>query len=380
MDWTLQSGSVFTAAGLNQQFSLPLDYLVNPPMFQGLNLSAVSQTLGTTGITAQDIQIPFDTPTVDPWGCWNQQTDNTIWWTPNGMAGMWLYSGSVALVPTAGQQYQAVTQAGLGIGGWATGQATTMGTASSPVVVHVVDLLPAWAQAFGIVLMGYTNPVPTMTTYVQTGSGNNTPSVASSFSGRWVANNPVMTPLPEGYSFPLTVPSPQAWTNTTALTSAGMNSQVRDAITFLANVPYVRVNCPSGGGQSIPSSVSTVLTNLSQDNFVQPSYGLDPWNTWNESTSTWTAPIDGVYLCCCRVSFPFPGSSYFNMYPGLTITTSGTTSNYSGSKSYSTGPAAMVIRTFRFKAGDTIRPYVYQSASTAQTVHDAVFFTLWLRS
>lgn len=394
-DWGQMSGTVFRASDLNQQLSLPLDYLTNPPMFQGLQLTTESTSWTEAFVnsmladpTTQPLILNstgFDTPTVDPWGAWNQAEDNSMWWVPEGMGGMWLVSGTVPLaVPQTGLQYEVDFVNGLFSG--ASGQCGAMSTTSSPIMMNVLDLSIGWPEAwYGTYQIdGYQsitkNAASTITTYVQTGSGNSTPSISGSISARWVANNPVLYPLPDGYEFPLSLPDPQAWTSSTELTSDVLNSQVRDAVTFLANVPYMRASNDYDTAQSIASATSTTLSQLTPDLNGTP-YGMDPWNTFDTSKSVWTAPMDGVYLCVANASFDLRAApaSAFAMYPTLRVISGGVTTAYDGAKSYGLAPGNMCIKTLRLKAGDTVIPRVYQNSGGAAKILTAVFFTLWMR-
>lgn len=382
-DWSAMPGSVFRAADLNQQLSLPLDYLTNPPMFQAIQQTPQTIPVNTGPATLYtSLNLTLDTPLVDSWGMWNPDTAATEWQVPVGMDGVYLISATVPMT-VKGANFQYQCEANDQYFSLVGGQNSQVTASSGQVMMQFLDL-GLYQGGDYFIIEARSNSTTAVPTAVTSGSGN-TPSVSAVLSGRWVASNLATSPLPSGYSFPLTVPTPTAWTTGQALTSASLNSQIRDSLVFLANRPYCRAQ--GWTNQSVPSGTTTLTGMYStiQDYGFGGgnSFYADPWGSWNSSTSTWTAPIAGLYLCCLSAGF---NSSYnasnttaFSMNPSIVVVQSGVSSSLSGGKSYGLWPQGNVMRTVRFAAGDTLKPVVFHTSSTAQNVTVPMLFTLWLR-
>lgn len=203
-------------------------------------------------------------------------------------------------------------------------------------------------------------------TYQSSGSAQNTAVTSSKFPllhAQWVAalSGTVSLPVP-----PVSTswPTPPAY-----VTSAMLNTDMRDAIRFLTYPPIVEVT--SGGNQSIasqsaPPVVGTALTNLTVEL-------IDNYNAF--ASSAFVAPVAGLYYMYGQVAFSEAEITTGQARgAGLTVTSSnyngGTTITLWGSveapctgSSMNFGHTAVVRRHVRLNAGDTVQVAAYSAES-----------------
>lgn len=188
----------------------------------------------------------------------------------------------------------------------------------------------------------------------------NTASTFPYLTCRWVAALSGTTGLP--------VPSNPAWPSPAAyVTSAFLNSNIRDAIRFLIYPPVMEYSGATGtlaSVASLPATGTTVsLITATVDNYSAYSGGV------------WTAPVAGEYYCygCVAVT---TGASANSLAAGLTVTSSnynsGTTFTIWGGTAISlasTQAAQAVRRRLRLNAGDTVSLAAAQNDSSSATAN-----------
>ena len=167
----------------------------------------------------------------------------------------------------------------------------------------------------------------------------------------------------------LPVPDNDTWAEPPApVTSAFLNSNIRDTILFLAYPPIMEAYSAAGtqalaSQSSLPSPGSAVS--------LDTAY-IDTYGAFNTSTHTWTAPVPGTYLCYGQAPVT-GGSGAVSVDCGLTVTSAeyngGTTFTVWGgaqvaSTSSSEVNCANVRRLLRFNAGDTLQLAAYQNGAT----------------
>ena len=178
----------------------------------------------------------------------------------------------------------------------------------------------------------------------------------------WVAASTGTAPLP--------VPANPAWPVPPAIvTSAFLNANVRDAVSFLIYPPFMEAYY-AAGTQTLASQASPPATGTQVllDTTRADSYGAF-------SAHTWTAPVAGVYWCYFQTHQVMNATS-LSLAAGLTVTSA----NYNGGTqvtlwggtqaaytSSDMGNCAIARRRLRLNAGDTIAGAAFQHDSGTAT-------------
>jgi hypothetical protein len=168
---------------------------------------------------------------------------------------------------------------------------------------------------------------------------------------------------------PLAVPANPSWpVPPSYVTSAFMNTNVRNAVNFLIYPPIMEAVRTVGGGSL--ASVTTPPTVGATVNCDTET--VDNYNAY--ANPTWTAPVGGVYYCygCVAVN---TGANAVSLGAGLTVTSanynSGTQITLWGgtiTSVPSSEAAAVVRKRLRFNAGDTVLLAAMQNDSGAAAV------------
>lgn len=360
--WPIQASGQVYASDLNQQLSQPVAFLSRKPMFQGAQQTAQSIADSTS------TPVNLDTEISDPWQMHNFGSPANVT-VPYACDGVWLVQGSIPYAVSTNGAYFAA-QLSYNVNDIITGE--IMQGPNSRVVPAVADLIAANAgDTFQLVAKQTTTAA--LDTWVSTPS---TPKVAYADYGtpvltcRWVAaNNSLHGGVFNGVQ--LGLPDPSTWNPGDEVTSARFNSDIRNNVLFLSNVPYSR-GMVTGTPAAIPAGTPSLVSGMTAN--------LDNWGTWNASSSTWTCPVSGLYLVYGQVEFPTQ-SNPFTASVHLNCTLSGNAVTYSGADVYGATVGAVVFKTVRFTAGDSFQLYGYQDFGSPLTPNNETntrFFSLWL--
>lgn len=194
----------------------------------------------------------------------------------------------------------------------------------------------------------------------------NTAGNLATVSVRWAAATAGTQPLPVP---PLTaVPSP--------ITSAWLNANVRDAISFLTYPPFCKAYYVAGSG-SIPVSSFSTPAVVPLNTVLADNYG-----GYNTATQTYTAPAAGRYLCYGQwISALTTGS--WAVVAGLSVngaTQWGDALWMSTATGFSVG--AQATRRVRLNKGDTVQLVAAQGSGAALplsglAVNQSRFIAVW---
>ena len=169
-------------------------------------------------------------------------------------------------------------------------------------------------------------------------------------SARWAGSGAASTlPVPGNGSFPVP-PSfvDQAW----------LNTNIRDAVSFLSNPPMLRYAYVPGS-QTIASGTWATATKISLN-----TASLDNYSAWSAGNNDWVAPVAGVHYVYGQVAYPSSsGASY-----AAGVTVNGTTTwgqSYINGATTSGTIICSMAEHFRFSAGDTVSLAGFQNAGSA---------------
>lgn len=344
---TWSSGPVLVRS-LRGDVTNAVQFLASRPQFFGQN------TLGTAVATATQADVPLNVTLVDNWNGYAYGTAVPYYVQA---PGYYLVNGGVAWAYSAGTAHQFVT----GLSGTTGGTAWSLWGPLSPNC-SVAGALP---QVTDLVLATATGAPGGTGDYIQLDGAQwsggsldlgSAPPFCPYLQLRWVAaqTGTAGLPVPANAAFPV----PPDY-----VTSAWLNANVRDAISFLAYPPIARAHFGSGSpslaSAAFPSgeSVAPVLNTVDIDNYEGFSDGV------------YTAPVDGVYLCYQQVN-TVGSSGAMTLSAGFSInggTTQWCATGFSTSSSGLTqlGQGAYGRRRFRLNAGDTITPMASQDTGSA---------------
>ncbi|MGH3120142.1 MAG: hypothetical protein ACRDND_03780 [Streptosporangiaceae bacterium] len=211
-----------------------------------------------------------------------------------------------------------------------------------------------------LVKMVNTGPIGGSGDYVCGGSWQNSGSGQPLWNGAqrfpqlkclWVAATSGNTSLAVPVN--ATWPTPPAY-----ITSAFLNTNVRDTIKFLIRPPICEAEYDAGTATiSSQASLNTVGTALPLD-----TVNVDNYSAFSTATGTWTAPVAGLYYAYGQAAIT-PTASCTAIAAGLTVTSANYNSGspvtlWGGSQTPTTAAApqcAVVRRRVRLNAGDTIQ-------------------------
>ena len=142
------------------------------------------------------------------------------------------------------------------------------------------------------------------------------------------------------------------------------------ALTLLNNPPSLRVS--SATGQNIPASTRTVIQ--------FPSVQLDNYSGWSTATSTYTAPLPGLYLFSNQVQWGTATSTGVR-WSGLNVTAGGSTVVHQGPsyQAVPVGPGVSGVgmtgtaqaRILALAAGDQVQCVAAQNAAITVPIFNA---------
>ena len=162
------------------------------------------------------------------------------------------------------------------------------------------------------------------------------------------------------------VPTPQAsWTG--PVTSSLMNgpSGPVQALTLLNNPPALRVS----------QALTTSISNNSATTVPFTTHGtIDTYSAFGTATSTYTAPLSGLYLTFPTVSFASNATGA--RYAGLSVTSGTVTTALQGPAYAASGAGAMSVtgvRVLDLNAGDTVKATAYQNSGGALNLGGATW-------
>lgn len=168
------------------------------------------------------------------------------------------------------------------------------------------------------------------------------------------------------------VPSPlTAVTSTTQFSAATLNNSIKNTLTLLNNPPML--NCQLASSATAPSNTRTVVP------FAAPL--LDNYSGFNNTTSTYTVPLDGLYLVHLNILM---SNSFTSGQVKADIVVNGTT--YAGG-AYNAVPATAqdtgvaVTKILDLHAGDTVQGAVFPSTGTSLGSNGiSRFVMVWMSS
>lgn len=299
------------------------------------------QTTGESVPSASDTTVTLDTTLTDAWGAFANPAANVY---TCQLAGWYLADVRLPIVWSGGSA--AAFAAGLSVSSLNSGAtaygARSVSTVSGSVIARTVDLLPMNAGDVAAVLArqesGSTLTLGTASFQL--------PTVAV----RWACARTGTAGLPVP---PLTAcPSP--------ITSAWLNSCLRDTVNFLTYPPALRAHTTSGSvaNSSLSSPQAVTLGTVDLD-----TYG-------GYSGSTYTAPVAGRYFVAGQLNF---ASSSTTATYACGVNAGGTTYwggavRFAGSSL--TGGASITKRV-RLTAGQTIQLVAAQSSGSSLNINTA---------
>lgn len=227
------------------------------------------------------------------------------------------------------------------------GALTVNGSTSGTVIPQAVDLVQMTAAGPPNGAGDYVQPVARQ----DSGAAVNLQSLSycmPTVTVRWVCAPSGTHPLPVP---PLTpVPSP--------VTSAWLNANVRDAVSFLTYPPAVKAHYVAGSATLASSSLSSPQT------VPLGTVDVDTYGAYSTGTNTFTAPVAGRYLVAGQLNLA--ASSTTAQY-ACGITAGGTrywgrVVNFAGT---SLAAGASIVKRVRLGAGDTVTLIGSQNSGTA---------------
>lgn len=156
----------------------------------------------------------------------------------------------------------------------------------------------------------------------------------------------------------LPVPVQRTWSPGEIATGAELNSNMRDAINFLLNVPTLQ--CYNSVTQSVTNST---WTQLAMDTNVYDTYAGHSTVTNN---ARYTAQVAGIYLVIGRSAWATNATGV----RGAAVTTNGstpgaTTPSVIGPTSSTSVPSVEVVAFIQMAAGDYVTAWGFQSSGGA---------------
>ena len=192
--------------------------------------------------------------------------------------------------------------------------------------------------------------------YADASATTETPATSSTdTAGNTPRNLWVWASVTTGGSTVTQVPTPQqSWTG--PVTSALMNgsSGPVQALTLLNNPPALRVT------QALTTSLTTATATTVP--FTHAGT-IDTYAAFGTATSTYTAPLNGLYLSFPTISFA--SNSTGARYAGVSVTSGTVTTALQGPAYAASGAGAMSVtgvRVLDLHAGDTVKATAYQNS------------------
>ena len=342
---------------------MPVAFLSRKPSFKA------SQQVNQQVNPSSQTPVTLDTEITDPWYIHSYSSDPSQLVIPLFTDGIWLVQGTVPFAASAPGNF--IYQANLARNGAVVANGERLGSTGIHCSPSVADLIPFSAgdilQLIG--LQNYSGPV---NTYINTTSGGTqfSDNTGPVITARWVAAN---NTLPGGVykGVTLGVPNPGTWTSLQEATSTQFNSDIRNSVNFLANVPAFRASC-TGTPAALLTATAGQVTGLGAS--------IDNWGAF--TANTWTCPLSGLYLVMGATAFG-PAASAYVSYTQIRAVQSGVTNFYTGAQTFAYWPGSMVMKALRLTAGDTVQLYGYQASGGSlgpDRGGNTRLFTLWLSS
>lgn len=166
----------------------------------------------------------------------------------------------------------------------------------------------------------------------------------------------------------LIIPPSDPWPAPPAIvTSAFLNRNVRDAVQFLIYPPVFEAY-DNATAQSIASATTFPLAGVPVS--LDTTFA-DTWAAFGTASSTWTAPVSGLYYCYGQAALTC-GANSLSMAAGLTVTSplynaGAAVTIWGGAQNTGTGQGnvAVVRKRVRLLGGDTIQLAAWQRDSSA---------------
>lgn len=389
--WPLRASGAVYANDLNSQLSLPVAFLSRKPY------CCMTETSTVTFSSTENVNIPWDTEYSDAWGMHSDSSDTTQLIIPPTTDGLWLVQTTIPVKTTADTFTYAAEITHTPVSGSAS---TVSGThvqsqASSDMATPgCIDLIACSAGDI-LQISGATTDTGGATT-VPAGNSIPLPGMAAPWTApvvtaRWIAANnslpggvyPVTVPLrrnnAQGQQYQnagtttLAIPAPGTWTDGEVATAAQFNSDIRNSVLFLANVPVMRAAGMTGTPASIPSGTASVVTGMTAT--------IDNWGAWNAANNEWVCPVAGAYLVIGAVQWPSQSSSFLS-WAQFGVTDDQLLSTWTGPHMVGTNIGSTAARVLRFNAGDTLQLYGYQQSGSSIAPYfagnETRLITIWL--
>lgn len=351
---TWSAGNFILAPRLRADVSDTVALLSGPPVFVGYQ-ATTAQVLTVSGTS---YGVALDTENIDSWnGHQTTGANNDLYY--GQLAGWYLVEATMALNSTAAGQFWAGVGAVQSGGSYTAFQGervnTTASASDAPAATSSKLILQTVVGAIGgsndyiVGLAGQAN----MTTPALL---NSTSTIGCGITARWVAGN-------IGGTSSLAVPVNANWPSPASdVTSAFMNTNVRDAANFLINRPIMEAY-NSGTSQTVASStIGTTGTVMSLDTKV-----VDNYAAFSTGTHTWTAPVSGLYYCYAQACGTVAATGR-SLAAGLQVNSSNynsgsTVALWGGINGTSDASpfinCAVARRRLRLNAGDTLASVAY---------------------
>lgn len=324
---TWSPGDLVTVPRLRADLSDAVALLAQRPYFVAQNTTG--EAIGSGGI----VTLAWDATLTDTWGGFTDPSTNVYRCQLPG----W-YWCDVRVPFSYTSATPAAFTAGFG-GGW--GAVTVNGSTGGTVITRSADLVE----------MPAGGPSGTVTAViVEQNSGstvnlNAGPPDIPTVSMRWVCAMSGTQPLPVP---PLTAcPSP--------ITSAWLNANLRDAVSFLAYPPIMRAHSTSG---------SVATSTLSSPQGVSPGT-VDVDNYGGYSSGLYRAPVAGRYFVAGQVNY---ASSSTTATYACGIRVNGSTVSWGSAVRFagtSLAGGAAAARRIRLSAGDTVQLVAAQNSGAS---------------
>ncbi len=353
--WPLRANSQVWSDDLNGELSNAVTYLSAPPAYSGQQLTTAGNV--PTGVNTD---VVLETIVYDNYNGF-VDTNGKRYNIPTGCGGVWLAVGGVPFnAGSTTANFQALLNLNSG-GSYFSGSKFPSANAATccPLVADLLFI----GDTTTVALAGFQN----------TGVSQNLVNASQRkpfLNLCWVANSTGTAGL--------SPPSPRTWATNDLCQSSGsgagignFNTEIRNAVRFLAYVPFCRVG--QGSAQAgIVTATDTHITGLG------PGVGQDNYTAYNTGTDTWTAPVSGTYLIGAQVGWSnVAGASYQTEIKA--VVSSVTTTYHLASGLGQANTVFTGLKQLRMTAGDTIQLFGRQNSggNLSTVASDTRMFILW---
>lgn len=345
---TWASGPVLVPA-LRADVDNAIAFLSGPPLFMGYNAASTSIPTGPT------TPVTLDSEAVDTWGGHMAPASEYYCCAPGWhmVFGMVQYAYTTATL----KDFSAWLQLGSGttVSSSLEGEQVGGGSGQDPV-------------ACAADLVQLTNAG---TDFVQLAARQDS-AAAVNLAGnpylavRWVCASSGVAGLP--------VPANPAWPVPPAyVTSAGLNTGIRDTIRFLSYPPVFR-GYYNGSGNSLPSQTFPSGTTIPLDTTSGTTAGggpaVDTYSGWNSGGNYWSAPVAGIYAIYGQVAVATVAANC-QLAAGITVNGATTWLKSSFQQSAAVPRSALACGKFRLNAGDQVKLTGFQNSGSSLSLEGA---------